>query len=243
MRKNSPFYHAHKYYNSYYKHRYHENPAGGGTGEMALPQNLTILIEDVLNYQRDRITEEMMYFEYPSGKNGIIAEKLTDLTPETGGTPFRSVIFTTWRSGSTFLGDILNAMPGNFYHYEPLLHIGIVQVRGPPHAQPALDHLKRLLSCNYSNMAEYLDYGKDHFNLFTHNTRLWKHCRVFTQYCFEQKFLEPFCKLFPLQSVKVVRLRAALAPVLLDDASLNVKVVLLVRDPRGTMQSRRHRDW
>lgn len=24
---------------------------------------------------------------------------------------------------------------------------------------------------------------------------------------------------------------------------LNVKVILLVRDPRGTMQSRRHRDW
>lgn len=24
---------------------------------------------------------------------------------------------------------------------------------------------------------------------------------------------------------------------------LNVKVVLLVRDPRGTLQSRKHRDW
>lgn len=215
-----------------------------GNSEMTPPQNLTILIEDVLNFQRDRITEEMLYFEYPAGKNGgEMAEKLSDLTPETGGAPIRSVIFTTWRSGSTFLGDILNSMPGNFYHYEPLLHYLIVQVRGAPYAQPAIDHLKRLLSCNYTGMEDYLNYGKEHYNLFTHNTRLWKHCRVFTQYCFEPRFLEPFCRLFPLQSMKVVRLRAALAPMLLDEPSLNVKVVLLVRDPRGTMQSRRHRDW
>lgn len=231
---------ANNKYNNYYKYRYHETT---GAGEMASTQNFTILIEDVLNYQREKIAEEMLYFEYPAGKNGVKAEKLSDLTPETGGTPFQSVIFTTWRSGSTFLGDILNAMPGNFYHYEPLLHYDIVQVRGPPTAEPALEHLRKLLMCNYTDMDDYLNYGKHHFNLFTHNTRLWKHCRVFTNYCFTSKFLEPFCKLFPLQSMKSVRLRAALAPILLDDPSLNVKVILLVRDPRGTMQSRRHRDW
>lgn len=229
---------TYKAYNNYYKHRYQD-----GVGGVGIPENSTILIEDILNYQREKVTEEMQYFEYPDGKHGISARTLRDLTPEAGGKPLRSIIFTTWRSGSTFLGDILNAMPGNYYHYEPLLHYDIIQIRGAPYATPALDHLKKLLHCNYTDMDDYLNYGKDHNNLFTHNTRLWKHCRIFTQYCFIPKFLEPFCKLFPLQSMKVVRLRAALAQVLLDDPSLNVRIILLIRDPRGTMQSRRHRDW
>jgi len=40
-----------------------------------------------------------------------------------------------------------------------------------------------------------------------------------------------------------VRLRLNLTRSLVEDPSLNVRVLLLVRDPRGTMQSRKHRDW
>ena len=50
-----------------------------------------------------------------------------------------------------------------------------------------------------------------------------------------------FCPLFPFQSIKTVRLRLNLTRALVEDPSLNVKVLLLVRDPRGTMQSRKHR--
>lgn len=64
----------------------------------------------------------------------------------------RSIIIATWRSGSTFLGDILNSVPGNYYHYEPLLDHGIVQIRGPPKSLQALRYLKQLLNCNYTNM-------------------------------------------------------------------------------------------
>lgn len=55
--------------------------------------------------------------------------KLNDLIMEKGGQPIRNVIFTTWRSGSTFLGETLDSHPGTFYHYEPLLHFEIKQVR------------------------------------------------------------------------------------------------------------------
>ena len=50
-----------------------------------------------------------------------------------------------------------------------------------------------------------------------------------------------FCPLFPFQSIKTVRLRLSLTQPLVED--LNVRVLLLVRDPRGTMESRKHRDW
>ncbi|KAK9710259.1 Sulfotransferase domain [Popillia japonica] len=169
--------------------------------------------------------------------------ELSNFTLATGGQPVRSVVITTWRSGSTFLGDVLNAVPGNFYHYEPLLNFGIVQIRGPPLAQLAINNLKNLLKCNYYDMQNYLSYGKTHIYLFTHNLRLWSECEQYPQFCWNATFLSEFCKLYPFQSMKVVRLRLNLAEELLKDESLNVKVLLLIRDPRGTLQSRKHREW
>lgn len=80
---------------------------------------------------------------------------LSDLVPELGGQPLRNIIITTWRSGSTFLGDILNSHPGNYYHYEPLLDYDIVQIRGPPHADSALGVLRSLLNCSYTGLSKY----------------------------------------------------------------------------------------
>lgn len=154
-----------------------------------------------------------------------------------------SVILSTWRSGSTFLGDILNSMPANYYHYEPLLHYDIVQIRGPPQSDAAVETLRQLLKCNYTQLTEYLDYGQNHNYLFSHNIRLWRNCRLYPQFCYDAQFLNGFCRLFPFQSMKVVRLRLALAEALLKDDALNVRIVLLIRDPRGTIQSRKHRDW
>ncbi|CAD6996783.1 unnamed protein product [Ceratitis capitata] len=186
-------------------------------GTASVAYNMTATIADVLAAQRTKILTEMENFEYPQGRFGVDAEKLSDMTPATNGTPVRSVIITTWRSGSTFLGDILNAMPGNFYHYEPLLSFGINQVRDAAEGAEALHMLRHLLHCNYTNMQEYLEYGKQHSYLFEHNERLWSVCKEFPHFCWQPKFLSPICKLFPMQSMKVVRLRLALAKTLLED--------------------------
>lgn len=73
---------------------------------------------------------------------------------EQGGRPMRSVILTSWRSGSTFLGDVVNAHPANFYHYEPLLDYGIVQIRGPPLADESLTKIISLLKCEFKELGE-----------------------------------------------------------------------------------------
>ncbi|XP_065355913.1 carbohydrate sulfotransferase 4 [Calliphora vicina] len=212
--------------------------------QTAVMYNMTATINDVIAQQRSKVVSEMENFEYPAGRFGVEAEKLADLTPETEGTPVRSIVVTTWRSGSTFLGDILNSMPGNFYHYEPLLDFGIKQIRDPDDEELAIKNIKNLLYCDYHNdMDDYLNFGKSHTYLFEHNERLWSVCKEFPHYCWRPKFLTPFCKLFPLQSMKTVRLRLSTAEALLEDKSLNVHIILLVRDPRGTMQSRRHRTW
>lgn len=200
--------------------------------------NKTVTIADILNYQRQEIIHEMKFFKYQN-----VNENLASLTPESNGKPFRSVIITTWRTGSTFLGEILNTMPGNFYHFEPLLDFGVVKIRGPPHDKRAIYNLKQLLNCNYNNLTSYLNFSIDHEFLFSYNTRLWRYCLLYPEYCSNPSFLSPFCRLFPLQSMKIIRLRLALAEQLLDDSNLNVRIVFLVRDPRATIQSRKHCEW
>ena len=55
-----------------------------------------------------------------SASKGIIGEYLGDW--EALDQPLRRIlILTTWRSGSTFLGELLSMIPGTFYSFEPLL--------------------------------------------------------------------------------------------------------------------------
>lgn len=168
-------------------------------------------IAEVLAEERQLLDAELTGYPFPDKKS------LADYTLETGGQPIHSVVITTWRSGSTFLGDILNTLPGNYYHYEPLLDFDIVQVREEPLATKAIRNLKHLLRCEYAPMDEYLAFGEEHTYLFKHNTRLWRVCVDHPHLCWRPRFLTSFCKLFPWQSMKVVRLRLAIAARLLED--------------------------
>ncbi|XP_075986951.1 carbohydrate sulfotransferase 4-like [Anticarsia gemmatalis] len=196
-------------------------------------------IERIIEKTRSKIKLELLKYNF--SYSGV--HDLEDLLMESGGQPLQSVIISTWRSGTTFLGEVLNAIPGTFYHYEPLLKHGIVQIRGPPDSNQALSTITNMLKCNFEGMEDYFEYGKTHLHQFSHNTRLWDHCKYKKDLCYDADFTSRFCKLFPFQSMKVVRLRLRLIQELLDNNELNVKVVLLIRDPRGVMQSRQHRSF
>ncbi|KAK4302100.1 hypothetical protein Pmani_025787 [Petrolisthes manimaculis] len=197
-------------------------------------------VEAILRRERGKLKKAMEgYTFHPKLK----AKTMGDLILEEGGQPVRNLIITTWRSGSTFLGDVLFSHPGTFYHYEPLLDFGIHQVRNGDNATQAIFNIHHLLKCNYSDMEHYLNYGPKHPWLFNHNSRLWSYCTSFPDICYQPEFLSPFCRLFPFQSLKAVRLRLHLTTELLKDKTLDVRVLLLVRDPRGTIQSRHHREW
>ncbi|XP_033322131.1 carbohydrate sulfotransferase 4 isoform X2 [Megalopta genalis] len=228
-------------YSSYLSHRLQPVISTYLRGSM---ENVTLSgIQEVVDQQRKAIQREMEDYKYPNGKYSVNASKLEDLVMEKGGRPMRSVILTSWRSGSTFLGDVVNAHPANFYHYEPLLDFGIVQIRGPPLADEALRNLESLLRCDFHNLDRYLDYGKTHPWVFNHNTHLWRQCQAHKKICWDPRFVSKFCKLFPFQSMKIVRLRLRAAEKLLEQEDLGIRLVLLVRDPRGILQSRKHREW
>ncbi|XP_042879001.1 uncharacterized protein LOC122257645 [Penaeus japonicus] len=106
-------------------------------------------ISKVLDEQRRDIEQQMKGYMFPAKLNVSSAK---DLVLAEGGQPVRSLIVTSWRSGSTFMGDILRSHPGTYYHYEPLHDFGIKQVRSGGVAAQALHNLKHFLSCDYSEM-------------------------------------------------------------------------------------------
>ncbi|XP_022115811.2 carbohydrate sulfotransferase 3-like [Pieris rapae] len=203
------------------------------------PYDSSLNIATIMEKTRYKIKIELENYNFTISS----VKKLEDLIMESGGQPLRSIIISTWRSGTTFLGEVLNSVPGNYYHYEPLLNYEIIQIRGSPYSDKALETITKMLKCDYNGMDEYFEYGKTHLHQFSHNTRLWDHCKYRKELCFDADFTSKFCKLFPFQSMKIVRVRLHLIQQLLENKELNIKVVLLIRDPRGVMQSRQHRNF
>ncbi|XP_004926985.1 carbohydrate sulfotransferase 4 [Bombyx mori] len=202
-------------------------------------QDQTPNIEKILDRTRAKIKFELR--DYNFTYSGV--QRLEDLVMETNGRPLRNIIISSWRSGTTFLGEVLNAIPGNYYHFQPLLKYGHVQLKRYSQIKTALSSIKSLLNCNFQGMDGYFDYGRQHDFQFSHNTRLWDHCKHNIDLCSDSDFMSKYCKLFPFQSMKILRLRLRFVKQILNDTKLDVKVVFLTRDPRGVMQSRLHRGF
>ncbi|XP_045131714.1 carbohydrate sulfotransferase 1-like isoform X2 [Portunus trituberculatus] len=158
-----------------------------------------------------------------------------------GEVPLRVLLVTTWRSGSTFLGQVLAHHPAVFNHYEPFSPLGVRQVRSGREAFQSQQLLHRLMDCQYTGQDEYLNYTRSHAeDMLGHNKGIWDPCHRGPNFntCFNSSFLSQACQMFPIQLVKTVRLRLNLTQLFLNDERMNVKVVFLVRDPRATMSSR-----
>lgn len=155
--------------------------------------------------------------------------------------PLQVVIVTTWRSGSTFMEELLNSHPAVFNQYEPLTFFGLRQIRSGQDALKAQRVIHELISCQYEDQDEYLRSAREVRELLTRNKLVWKVCSSEDwgdALCFNDSFLSQACHLFPWRTMKLVRLRLRFVRVLLQDPELNVRVVYLVRDPRGVINSR-----
>ncbi|KAG4071271.1 hypothetical protein HA402_003975 [Bradysia odoriphaga] len=141
-----------------------------------------------------------------------------------------TVILSTWRSGSSFFGDILNSLPGSYYFFEPLLHFEGLQIRNGSSLIPkAEEDLHKLLKCDFSGMYRYME-----AKFVQYNTRLHKFCGTVIPFNMCKKDVpykrSSYCGL--------VRQKAILL-----DSDLNVKIILLIRDPRGIFSSRKVSKW
>lgn len=168
--------------------------------------------QELLNETRSKIREMISLYNVKPFSD----YRLEDFVIETGGRPLRSIIISTWNSGGTYLGPILNSVPGTYYHFEPLSFYGMQRVRSLK-ANETLTIIKNLLNCNYGSLKEYWDYGNKNLNFYRKNKRLWKHCKKDKKLCADVSFMSQFCKLFPLQAMKIDWLRLSLMRDLLRD--------------------------
>ena len=82
-----------------------------------------LLIDDLLAQEKKSIAEDLS--KYPTLKLSSLRRN----TYASGGRPKITLLVSSWRSGSSFLGQILASHPVSFYSYEPLHQLGLVKLR------------------------------------------------------------------------------------------------------------------
>lgn len=154
--------------------------------------------------------------------------------------PKRILIVSTWRTGSSFLGELIHSAPGVFYSYEPLHFLEGIK----DGTERSTDLIKSIFNCQFST--DYLQHvngltpnGQE---FMSRNRRVWEACNRVkgSSLCAKKEFVSRLCTHFPVQLIKVVRLRVEQ----LNEASTKgLKVVYLARDPRGIYASRLNLTW
>lgn len=169
-------------------------------------------------------------------------------------------LHATWRTGSSFLGELFNQHPDVFYLYEPMWHIWQALYPGDAGSlQGAVrDMMNALYRCDFSVLKLYA--GSP--NITTSFIFGWKMNKVICSepLCDAHKRheiglvrqdlcakcqkrdireLERECKKYPVVVIKGVRVldMSTLVP-LMKDPAINLQIIQLFRDPRAVHNSR-----
>ncbi|CAL4242587.1 unnamed protein product, partial [Meganyctiphanes norvegica] len=135
----------------------------------------------------------------------------------------------------SFLGGLLNAQPGTFYFYEPLHELGKWDLNS---YENAVETLSQIFYCNISSPLTRKAIASRH-SIIIRNPYV-DHCGG-RDSC--MKNLNAACSKQPLRVIKTIRTRVSWLTALLQDTSLNFKVIQLVRDPRASLLSAWKRGW
>ncbi|XP_066990517.1 carbohydrate sulfotransferase 4-like [Macrobrachium rosenbergii] len=159
--------------------------------------------------------------------------------------PKAVILWTTWRSGSTYLGELLaNAVQDTFYSTEPL-HYWRVKMLHENNTETSLARafLQELLHCRVSrNFQKQIDYMSRQDFYMRWNTFFSRRCRPM-RLCGKRKFVNHMCRRAHIHIVKVLRLSLKWAWAVLQDNGLDLKIIYVARDPRAVLVSRARVGW
>lgn len=168
------------------------------------------------------------------------------------------LLLSSWRSGSSFLGQVFNQHPDVFYLMEPAWHVWMsIQKTGARSLRMAVrDMIRSVFQCDLSVMDAYIPQPQNVSRIF-----MWSHSRALCSppACFltsrDEISNEPECKKHcdtrgltlaqaacktyshvVLKEVRFFELES-LYP-LLRDPTLDLRIIHLVRDPRAVLRSR-----
>ncbi|XP_067880082.1 carbohydrate sulfotransferase 2-like [Heterodontus francisci] len=210
------------------------------------------------------ITLVVNYFIVFRGCKGFEGSSARGRLPSQGprqGPRLLVYLMTTWRSGSSFIGELFNQHPDVFYHFEPMWHIwqALYPGDGESLQGAARDMLLGLYRCDLSVLQLYHAQGA----LTTRDLFYASRNKVVCS--------QPLCQAYRKDQVEMVKesvCKAACAPQSLEQLQnecrkytaivikgvrifdlevlrplieeLDLKVIHLVRDPRAVANSRFH---
>ncbi|XP_075530655.1 carbohydrate sulfotransferase 5-like [Dermacentor variabilis] len=154
------------------------------------------------------------------------------------------LVIAYYRSGSSLVGELLSSGPRTFFHFEPL-HIFTIADRirrgRERHAFQLVDELVR---CRMQNVPLYTAW-LERTESYVHNTFLVNVCGT-GESCTSPSHLAALCSRAETAVFKFTRLHMAQVAAWIKrntGIAHNVRVVHVVRDPRGIYASRMALDW
>ncbi|XP_067951024.1 carbohydrate sulfotransferase 4-like isoform X2 [Watersipora subatra] len=167
------------------------------------------------------------------------------LQQTTQSKPIKILLVAYYRSGSTFLSELFKGYPDSYYMYEPLYgvtsHIRYMAHEGIGNAaykNGSVDLLARTYRCHFDGIPlSSLDYS------ITKSSAFFKECRSRAKNiqlsCMQA--LQAACLSSPMIAIKTIRFKMSWVWELLQEPQhKELKVLLLLRDPRGVCNSRMH---
>ncbi|XP_078681850.1 carbohydrate sulfotransferase 3-like [Branchiostoma floridae x Branchiostoma belcheri] len=153
------------------------------------------------------------------------------------------------RTGSSVIGEIFNQNPAFFYIFEPLRQIekrGIIN-SNVNFSTGFAKALWATLNCDFTELVKYTTSRR--FFKFRSSQHILQFCDKVLQWSFREcasvlqpkviTKLETYCNRIPYSAVKTIRVQNIHSlQHLVNDSTIHLKIIHLVRDPRATFASR-----
>lgn len=136
------------------------------------------------------------------------------------------LLITSWRSGSTYMGELLTAPKGSFFFLEPF-----DQFSYSPETNTALEFIDELHHCNFTDKGRHT---------WRYNKNFRKYCIDYSAPCWMPGVVQKYCELCSRHVLKVVRKTSGFFKEVTEKSHYEkLQGVLLVRDPRAVWNSRK----
>lgn len=150
-----------------------------------------------------------------------------------------------YRSGSTFVGELLSSGARTFYHFEPLLPFTVSGRIRPGRERHAFQLLDELVRCRMDSVPLYTVWLENHMEYVEKNHFLATVCGG-GESCTSPGHMAALCSRAETQVLKFTRLYISQVGDWIErnpDIAESAQVVHLVRDPRAIYSSRRGLRW